>query len=64
MTTRVMYVQPDQRIEECMALMTEKRIRHLPIIEHERVLCIDKRELLSGSRIERVEDILKRLKPL
>lgn len=33
MTTRVMYAQPDQTVEECMALMTEKRIRHLPILE-------------------------------
>ncbi len=33
MTTHVMYAQPDQTVEECMALMTEKRIRHLPILE-------------------------------
>ena len=33
MTTRVVYAQPDQNIEECMALMTEKRVRHLPVME-------------------------------
>jgi len=33
MTDRVIYVQPDQKIEECMALMTEKKIRHLPVLE-------------------------------
>ena len=33
MTTRVAYAEPEQNIEECMALMTEKRIRHLPVIE-------------------------------
>ena len=33
MTTRVVYAQPEQTIEECMALMTEKRIRHLPILD-------------------------------
>lgn len=38
MTTRVLYAHPDQRIEECMALMTEKRIRHLPVIEDEHVV--------------------------
>jgi CBS domain-containing protein len=32
MTTRVVYVHPEQTIEECMALMTNKRIRHLPVL--------------------------------
>ena len=32
MTTRVLYVHPEQDIEECMILMTEKRTRHLPVI--------------------------------
>lgn len=32
MTTRVFYVAPEQTIEECMALMTDKRVRHLPVI--------------------------------
>jgi len=32
MTTRVLYVNPEQNIEECMVLMTEKRTRHLPVI--------------------------------
>ena len=33
MTKRVLYVQPEQDIEECMVLMTEKRIRHLPVMD-------------------------------
>ena len=33
MTDRVMVVSPERTIEECMALMTEKRIRHLPVVE-------------------------------
>ena len=33
MTRRVVCVRIDQTIEECMALMTDKRIRHLPVIE-------------------------------
>jgi CBS domain-containing protein len=33
MTTRVISVEPDWTAEQCMALMTDKRIRHLPVIE-------------------------------
>jgi CBS domain-containing protein len=33
MTSRVVFVRPEQNIEECMALMTAKRCRHLPVLE-------------------------------
>ena len=33
MTQKVVYVRPEQTIEECMALMTDKRIRHLPVLD-------------------------------
>ncbi len=33
MTSRVSWVTPDQTVEECMALMTNKRIRHLPVLQ-------------------------------
>lgn len=33
MTSQVMYVRPDQTSEECMALMTENRLRHLPVMD-------------------------------
>ena len=38
MTSSVITVGPDQTIGECMALMTEKRFRHLPVVEGDRVL--------------------------
>ena len=38
MTEKVVWVRPDQTIEECMALMTNKRIRHLPVLEGGRLL--------------------------
>ena len=33
MTQQIFYVRPDQTIDECMALMTEKHIRHLPVFD-------------------------------
>jgi CBS domain-containing protein len=33
MTSHVVCTQLDQPIEECMALMTERRVRHLPVID-------------------------------
>lgn len=38
MTAQVMYVPPDQSSEECMALMTENRIRHLPVMDEGKLL--------------------------
>jgi len=33
MTSHVVHTHLDQPIEECMAVMTDKRVRHLPVIE-------------------------------
>jgi CBS domain-containing protein len=38
MTKRVVCTKPDQTLEEAMALMTEKRVRHLPVIDNEQVV--------------------------
>jgi CBS domain-containing protein len=35
MTSRVVFVRPDQSVDECMALMTDKRIRHLPVVSRD-----------------------------
>ena len=32
MSDKVAYVTPDATLDDCMALMTEKRFRHLPIL--------------------------------
>jgi CBS domain-containing protein len=40
MSSRVIYAKPSHTIDECMALMTEKRVRHLPILEDDKVLCM------------------------
>lgn len=33
MTSSVIYVHPSQSSEECMAVMTENRVRHLPVLD-------------------------------
>lgn len=38
MSDRVICVSPDQTIEEGMAVMTDKRVRHLPVVEAGRIL--------------------------
>jgi len=38
MTSKVVFVRPEQSIEECMALMTDKRIRHLPVLEESKLI--------------------------
>jgi len=38
MTAKVITVHPGQTVEVCMTLMTEKRIRHLPVTDDERLV--------------------------
>jgi CBS domain-containing protein len=38
MTRPVISVTPDRAVDDCMSLMTQNRIRHLPIVENEKVL--------------------------
>ncbi|MBI3068478.1 MAG: CBS domain-containing protein [Betaproteobacteria bacterium] len=38
MTDKVVTVQPGQTVEECMALVTNERIRHLPVVEGGKLL--------------------------
>ena len=40
MTARVAYAELEQDIEECMAIMTEERVRHLPVIDAGRIVGI------------------------
>jgi CBS domain-containing protein len=38
MTEDVLFVRPNHSIEECMALMTDKHIRHLPVLDGEQLV--------------------------
>jgi CBS domain-containing protein len=37
MSSKVYFVKPEQNIEECMALFTNKRVRHLPVLENDKL---------------------------
>jgi len=38
MTARVTYIRPEQTVEDCMALMTDKHVRHLPVLDQGKVI--------------------------
>ena len=38
MTARVYYVNPEQNVQDCMAQMTDKHVRHLPVIDRKSVV--------------------------
>ncbi len=66
MTIRVMYVNPENTVDECMALMTEKRVRHLPVVLSQSVVGVISigdivREMLSEQKfiISQLEQYIK-----
>ena len=38
MTAKVVTVHPGQTVEDCMGIMTARRVRHLPVVEGERLI--------------------------
>ncbi len=61
MTSRVAYARPGQTVEECMALMTDKRIRHLPVLEGDELLGVISIGDLVKAIIEEQQHVIKQL---
>ena len=40
MSEKVLYVHPDRTAEECMAIMINKRVRHLPVLDNDKLIGI------------------------
>ena len=40
MSHKVLCARPEQTVQECMALMSDKRSRHLPVVDHKKVIGI------------------------
>lgn len=61
MTRNVLFVRPDQTIEECMALMTDKRIRHLPVMDGARLIGILSIRDLVGAMVSQNQFVIEQL---
>jgi CBS domain-containing protein len=62
MTANVVCVPPSQTVEQCMALMTERRCRHLPVVEGGRVVGLVSIGDLVKATIDEQEATINQLK--
>ena len=61
MTSKIVYVNTAQTVDECMALMTDKRVRHLPVYEDDRLVGVVSIGDLVKEAISEREYIIKQL---
>lgn len=61
MDTHVLVVRPEQTVEHCMALMSEKRVRHLPVIDEGQLIGIISIGDLMKSIIGEQQHIIEQL---
>lgn len=61
MTRQVTVVTPDHTVEQCMALMTAEHVRHLPVLEHDRVVGVVSIRDLVRATVSHYEDIVRGL---
>jgi CBS domain-containing protein len=61
MTAKVFFIRPAQTVEECMALMTDKHIRHLPVMEGDKVVGVISIGDLVKATIEEKDFLIKQL---
>ena len=61
MTTQVVCVPPERSVEDCMALMTDNRLRHLPVVDHKRVIGVVSIGDLVKAVIDDREDTIAQL---
>jgi CBS domain-containing protein len=61
MTSQVVYTSPDETIEKCMALMTARHIRHLPVLEGDRLIGIVSIGDLVKTIISEQESLIQQL---
>lgn len=58
MTNKVCYVGPEHTVDQCMALMSDKNIRHLPVLEHGVVMgVVSMRDVVRATLDEQAQTI-------
>ena len=48
MTSDVIYVSPDHKVGKCLSLMTKKRIRHMPVLDKDKLVGLLTIEKIKG----------------
>ena len=61
MSREIVRIGPDEDVEGCMELMTDKRIRHLPVFENEQLIGIVSIGDIVKTIIQHKEEIIKQL---
>ncbi len=61
MVKDVLYARPDHTVEECLALMTEKRTRHLPVLDGDKLIGIISIGDLVKSVIDEQQHVIEQL---
>lgn len=61
MSKDVLYARPDHTVEECLALITEKRIRHLPVLDGDQLIGIISIGDLVKSVIDEQQHVIEQL---
>lgn len=61
MSRTVICARPDQSVEECMAIMTARAVRHLPVLEHKKLVGIVSIGDLVKSVIDDQQFIIRQL---
>jgi CBS domain-containing protein len=61
MTPRVVVVSPDHTVEQCMALMSAEHVRHLPVVDQDRVVGVVSMRDLVKETVSHYEEIVRDL---
>jgi CBS domain-containing protein len=61
MTKEILYARPDHTVQEGLALMTEKRIRHLPVLDDDKLVGMISIGDLVKSIIDEQQQLIQQL---